>query len=73
MRNLFKIIIKKNWYCLIDADVVSFFAASKGKKPPKIGKNSYNRRNNNSYLLSDLMNFNEIFWKNVTYDDIKKD
>ena len=26
---------------------------------------------NSSFLLNDLMNFNEIFRKNLTYDDIK--
>ena len=26
---------------------------------------------NRSYLLSDSMNFNEVFRKNVTYDNIK--
>ena len=25
-----------------------------------------------SYLLNDMMNFNEIFRKNVTYDNIKR-
>ena len=27
----------------------------------------------NSYLLRHLMNFNKIFGKNLTYDDIKSD
>ena len=27
----------------------------------------------NSCLLRDMMNFNEIFGKNLTYDDIKSD
>ena len=41
-----------------------FFAASKKVK---------NGRSKNSYLLRDLMNFNKIFWKNVTYDNVKSD
>ena len=49
---------------------LDFFVASNGKKP-KIDENSSNRRSENSYLLRDLMNFNEIFGKNATYDDIK--
>ena len=48
---------------------LDFFVASKGKN--KIDENSSSRRIKNSYLLKDLMNFNEIFGKNVTYDDIK--
>ena len=32
-----------------------------------------NQRSKNSYLLRDLMNFNNIFGKNVNYDDIKSD
>ena len=32
-----------------------------------------NQRSGNWYLLREVMNFIEIFWKNVTYDDIKKD
>ena len=36
-----------------------------------IGKNSSNRRGKNSYLLRNLVNFNEIFKKNITYDGIK--
>ena len=50
-----------------------FSVASKGKKIQKVDENSKNRRSKNSYLLRDLMNFNEIFGKNVTYDDIKID
>ena len=55
------------------ADIISFFVASEGKKIQKIDKNNQNRRSKNLYLLGDLMNFNKIFEKNVTYDDIKND
>ena len=41
------------------------------KQIKKIGKNSWNWRSKNSYLQKDLMNFHEIFRKDVTYDDIK--
>ena len=53
------------------ADIISFFVASEGKKIQKIDENNQNRRSKNLYLLGDLMNFNKIFEKNVTYDDIK--
>ena len=56
---------KNCWYYLIDADVISLFVARKGKK--KIQKIDKNQRSKSSYLLRDLMKFNEIFWKNVTY------
>ena len=55
------------------ADIISFFVASEGKKIQKIDKNNQNRRSKNLYLLGDLMNFNKIFEKNVTYDDTKSD
>ena len=55
------------------ADIISFFVASEGKKIQKIDKNNQNQRSKNLYLLGDLMNFNKIFEKNVTYDDIKSD
>ena len=35
---------------------------SKGKKFKKNDKNSENQRTKNSYLLRDLMNFNQIFY-----------
>ena len=38
---------------------------------PKTGNIRENWRTNSSYLLNELMNFNAIFRKNVTYDDIK--
>ena len=43
---------------------LGFFVASKGKKLQKNDKNSSNRKSKNSYLLRDLMNFNENFNKN---------
>ena len=50
------------------------FVASKSKKIRKIDKN---RRSKRLYLLRDLMrdlmNFNKMFGKNITYDDIKSD
>ena len=47
------------------------FLASKLKEKPKIDENSTNRRSRNSYVLRDLMNFNETSGKNLTYDYIK--
>ena len=43
--NLSKIILsqKNSSYYLIDADIISFFVASKGKKIQKIDKNSENK------------------------------
>ena len=57
----------------MDADIISFFVASKGKKVEKIDEKSSNRRSKNLYLLKDLVNFNENFKKNITYDDIRSD
>ena len=37
----------------------------------KIDENSYCGRKKYLYLLNDLSNFNEIFLKDVTYDNIK--
>ena len=42
---------------------LDFLYTSKGKETPKIDANSSNQRSKNSYLLRDLMNFNEIFWE----------
>ena len=47
-----------------------FIVASKGKKVKKID-NSLNQISKNLYLLRDLLNFNNIFGKNVTHDVIK--
>ena len=47
------------------------FLTNKSRKIQKIDENSSNRSSKNTYFLRDLMNFNEIFGKNVTYDDIK--
>ena len=48
------------------------FVASKSKKIQKIDKN---HRSKHLYLLRDLMrdlmNFNKMFGKNITYDDTK--
>ena len=43
--NLSKIILsqKNSSYYLIDADIISFFVASKGKKIQKINENSENK------------------------------
>ena len=50
------------------------FVASKSKKIQKIDKN---QRSKHLYLLRDLMrdlmNFNKMFGKNITYDDTKSD
>ena len=43
------------------------------EKIQKIDKNSSSQRSKNSYLLRDLLDFNEILGKNATYDDIKSD
>ena len=37
----------------------------------KINENSYYGRRKSSYFLNDLMNFNDIFRKDVAYDSIK--
>ena len=37
----------------------------------KIDENSYYRQRNSSYLLNDLRNFNKIFRKDTTYDNVK--
>ena len=47
------------------------FLASKLKEKPEIDENSTNRRSRNSYVLRDLMNFNETSRKNLTYDYIE--
>ena len=39
----------------------------------KTDENSYNGKSKNSYLLRDLMSFNQIPGKSATYDDIKSD
>ena len=57
----------------MDADVIFFFVERKGKKIQKNDKNSSNWGSKNSYLLRDLMTFNEISAKKITYDDIKSD
>ena len=64
---------KNRWYYLTDAESISFFAVSKGRKIQKIDENTWNRRTKNSYFLRNLMKFNKILWKNVAYDDIKSD
>ena len=47
-------------YYLIDADVISYFLASKGKKIQKTDENGLIRRCKNPYLLRYLINFNAI-------------
>ena len=47
-------------YYLIDADVISYFVASKGKKIQKTDENGLIRRCKNPYLLRYLINFNAI-------------
>ena len=42
------------------------FLASKLKEKPEIDENSTNRRSRNSYVLRDLINFNEASGKNLT-------
>ena len=44
-------------YYLIDADVISYFVASKGKKIQKTDENGLIRRCKNPYLLRYLINF----------------
>ena len=51
---------------------LAFLYPVKVKKIQKIDENSQDQRSNNSYLLRDLMNFNEIFGKNRTFHDINK-
>ena len=43
------------------------------KKKSKILANIVKFEEENlSHLLNNLVNFNEIFWKNVTYENLKK-
>ena len=57
---------KKCWHHLLHSDSISVSVTSKYKKILKIAKNEKNWKRKTSYLLNDLMNFNEIFRKNVT-------
>ena len=41
------------------------------KKPEKLIKIVYNEEKISSYHLNDLRNFNEIFSKDLTYDNIE--
>ena len=70
--NLSKIILsqKNSSYYLIDADIISFFVASKGKKIQKIDENSENKE----VKIHTFLNVDEFQWnfrKSVTYDDIE--
>ena len=47
------------------------FVTRKCQKIRKINENSQYWLRKSSYLLNDLRNFNEIFRKDVTYDNIK--
>ena len=48
-----------------------FFATRKCQKIRKTDKNSWYWRRKSSYLLNKLRNFNDIFRKDVTYDNVK--
>ena len=55
------------------SDVISFFVTRKCKKKKmmKIDENSFYCKRNSSCVLNKLRNFNEIFRKDVTYDNMK--
>ena len=55
----------------VTCDVISFFVTNKRQKKMKSWWNSKYWRRKPSYLLSDMINFTEIFRKDVTYDNIK--
>ena len=59
------------WFHLIYVPVISFFVTRKCQKTQKIDENSSYGTRKSSYLLNDLRNFNKIFRKDVTYDNIK--
>ena len=52
---------------------ISFFATRKYQNIQRINENSYSGRRKSSYFLNDLINFNEIFRKDVAYDNMKRD
>ena len=63
--------VKICWHDLLYVTPLSFFVIRKCQKIRKIdGKSQYWRRKS-SYHLKNLRNFNDIFRKDVTYDNIK--
>ena len=60
---------------ILTSSVIRFFVTKKWLEIEKLDenwKNSYYWHRISSYLMNDLRNFNEIFRKDVTYDNIKK-
>ena len=56
---------------MLQADFISFFVKMKCQKVRKVDESSSYRQRNSSYPLNDFSNLNEIFRKDVTYDNIK--
>ena len=56
---------------LLYAGVISFFSTRKCQKFRKINENNYYWWKISSYLLNDFRKFNEIFRKDVAYDNIE--
>ena len=52
-------------------DAISFFATRKCQKTQKINEYSWYWIRKSSYLLNDLSNYNDIFRKEVAYDNTK--
>ena len=75
------ILANVTWYCklklkncghhLLYTNLISSFAARKCQKIQNVDKKCYYWWRKLSYLLNDMMNFNEMFRKNVTYGIIK--
>ena len=59
--------LKKCWHYLLFAVVINFFVTRKCQKIQKVDEN----RRKSFYLPNDLRDFNEIFRKDVTYDNVK--
>ena len=55
----------------VKCDVISIFVTRKCQKIQIVDENSWQWRGKSWYLLNDLKNFNEIFRKDVTYDNVK--
>ena len=62
--------VKKYWYHLLYADIISFFATGKCQKIRIINKNSYCWRRKSSYLLNNLRKLLN-FRKDSAHDNIK--
>ena len=76
LSNLFKVYwkYKKCWHYLFYADVISFFVTRKSQQIGKIDANRWKwliLTEKVFIFLNDTRNSNEVFKKDVTYDNIK--